>query len=117
MKKIISNINDIGSFDLKKTIRILFWIGVVIIIYTSLRYRHLVGSDIYKYSAELIHKPDSIEMMRSNAQSIDYLKLLEFVVRATITLLAKITILRIGTEFLYIILNGFKSLSNMEDRN
>ena len=114
MKKIINNINDIGSFELKNTIRILFWIGVVIIIYTSIRYRHIIGYDIYRYATELKSIPDSSEMITTTYKSINYLNIVKTTIGFIMTLIAKIAILRICAEFLYIILNGFKSLSNRE---
>jgi len=114
MKKIIKNINDIGSFELRNTIRILFWIGVVIIIYTSIRYRDIIGFDIYRYATELKSKPGSSEMITTTYKSIDYLYIVKATVGFIMTLLAKIALLRVGAEFLYIILNGFKSLSNRE---
>lgn len=110
MKKIVNKLNDIGSFELKNTIRILFWFGVLIITYTSIRYRHIMGYDIYKYTTELKSKPGSSEMINSTLKYIDYLNIGGFIM----TLLAKIALIRIGAEFLYIILNGFKSLSNRE---
>ena len=114
MKKIINKLNDIGSFELKNTIRILFWIGVVIIIYTSIRYKHIIRYDIYKYTTELKSIPDSSEMVSSTLKSIDYLNIVKTTIGFIMTLLAKIALLRVGAEFAYIILNGFKSLSNRE---
>ena len=112
MKDSIKKFLDIGSFDLKRTLKFLFWIGAIIIVYTSVRYNNLLYPNFFTHNAIL----NSVghEAFTSYVKRIDYIAVASNYLRLFISIVIRVVILRIGTEFLYIVLNGFKSLAKLE---
>lgn len=112
MKDSIKKFLDIGSFDLKRTLKFLFWIGTIIIVYTSVRYNNLLYPNFFTHNAIL----NSVghEAFASYVKRIDYIAVASNYLRLFISIVIRVVILRIGTEFLYIVLNGFKSLARLE---
>ncbi len=112
MKDSINKLLDIGSFDLKRTMKFLFWIGTIVIVYTSLKFSYLLGPNIYTHSPIL--KSVGHEAFVSYVKRIDYISVASNILSLIIGIVIRVAILRIGTEFLYIVLNGFKSLSKLD---
>lgn len=112
MKDNIKKFFDIGSFDLKRTLKFLFWIGTIVIVYTSLRFVNVLGANMFLRSPVL--NSAGHEAFVSFVRRVDYIGIVANILRLIIGIAIRVAILRIGTEFLYIVLNGFKSLSKLD---
>lgn len=112
MKDSIKKIFDIGSFDLKRTMKFLFWIGAIIIVYSSLRYRNVFGANLFLHSPIL--NSSGHEAFVSYVKRVDYVGIVANSLRIIMAIAIRLVFFRIGIEFLYIVLNGFKSLGKLE---